>query len=57
MDIDVKDNTALIHFEGWNQRYDEWMDIGGSRLRPLTRQSERHKEGGKVKAVNGEIFD
>ena len=25
MDIDEKKKTALIHFDRWNKRYDEWI--------------------------------
>ena len=45
----------LIHFEGWNQRYDEWVDMSSERLRPLTRhsvrQTDRRKRGKSVSVV------
>ena len=31
----------LIHFDHWNQRYDEWIDMDSDRLRPGTRRSDR----------------
>ena len=57
-DIDDLDNTVLIHFDGWNQRYDEWMSMNSDRLRPLARTSGRKekkaamKKGGSVKLVS-----
>ena len=44
MEVDPDDSTVLIHFEGWNQRYDEWMDMSSERLRPLARHSERKEK-------------
>ncbi|GAB1606336.1 PHD finger protein 20-like isoform X2 [Argonauta hians] len=35
---------VLIHFEGWNSRYDEWVDMKCERLRPATRRSERKEK-------------
>ncbi|XP_041360904.1 PHD finger protein 20-like protein 1 [Gigantopelta aegis] len=45
-DIDFEDKLVLIHFEGWNQRYDEWIPFNSERLRPMTRHSGR-KEGSR----------
>ena len=36
LEVDEDDKDLLVHFEGWNQRYDEWIDFGSDRLRPLT---------------------
>ncbi|XP_046374646.2 PHD finger protein 20-like protein 1 isoform X2 [Haliotis rufescens] len=47
MDIDEDDKTVLIHFEGWNQRYDEWTVMTSEGIRPLTRHSERKERGRK----------
>lgn len=41
--IDESDDTVRIHFDGWNQRYDEWVKMDSDRLRPLTRHSDRKK--------------
>ena len=41
VEIDESDNTVLIHFDGWNQRYDEWVEMSSENLRPATRHSER----------------
>ena len=35
---------VLIHFEGWNQRYDEWVEMKSERLRPMSRHSERKEK-------------
>jgi PHD finger protein 20 len=48
--IDDKDRTVLIHFDGWNQRYDEWIKMDSERLRPITRHSERKDRKEKSKA-------
>ena len=36
LEMDEDDQDLLVHFEGWNQRHDEWIDFGSDRLRPLT---------------------
>ena len=36
--VDVKEKKVLIHFEGWNHRYDEWIAFDSERLRPHGRQ-------------------
>ena len=36
--VDVKERKVLIHFEGWNHRYDEWISFDSERLRPHARQ-------------------
>lgn len=36
--VDEKDKKVLIHFEGWNHRYDEWIAFDSERLRPHGRQ-------------------
>ena len=53
MNIDEEKKFVLIHFEGWNQRYDEWMEMDSDRLRPLTRHSERRDKRRKGKTVSG----
>lgn len=35
LEVDEDDQDLLVHFEGWNQRHDEWIDFGSDRLRPL----------------------
>lgn len=32
---------VMIHFDGWNQRYDEWIEMDSEKLRPKTRHSTR----------------
>ncbi|XP_076456819.1 PHD finger protein 20-like isoform X2 [Babylonia areolata] len=51
MSIDAENKCVLIHFEGWNQRYDELMDMDSDRLRPLTRHSERRDKRRKGKTI------
>jgi PHD finger protein 20 len=34
VEVDWVDEEVLIHFEKWSQRYDEWIPMDSSRLRP-----------------------
>lgn len=34
VEVDWDDEEVLIHFEKWSQRYDEWIPMDSSRLRP-----------------------
>ncbi|GFR77588.1 PHD finger protein 20-like protein 1 [Elysia marginata] len=45
VEISEEEKAVLIHFEGWNQRYDEWVHMASDRLRPTTRHSERKDKG------------
>ncbi|GFO13919.1 PHD finger protein 20-like protein 1 [Plakobranchus ocellatus] len=45
VEISEEEKAVLIHFEGWNQRYDEWFEMTSERLRPTTRHSERKDKG------------
>ncbi|ESN94960.1 hypothetical protein HELRODRAFT_87257 [Helobdella robusta] len=36
---DAEKDLVLVHFEGWNSRYDEWVHVRSNRLRPLTTSS------------------
>ncbi len=56
LEVDSEDITVLIHFEGWNSRYDEWIRMDSDRLRPSTRHSERKEKREKplVKAVSSD---
>ncbi|XP_052085455.1 PHD finger protein 20-like protein 1 isoform X5 [Mytilus californianus] len=51
IEIDEDDIAVLIHFEGWNQRYDQWMDMGSEKIRPKARHSGRKE---KRKSLNNE---
>ncbi len=51
--MDESDLTVLIHFDGWNSRYDEWVEMSSDRLRPITRHSERKvKKGTNIRSVS-----
>jgi c-di-GMP-binding flagellar brake protein YcgR len=41
VDIDEEEHMVMIHFDGWNQRYDEWIKMNSEKLRPKTRHSSR----------------
>ncbi|XP_060069843.1 PHD finger protein 20-like protein 1 isoform X2 [Ylistrum balloti] len=51
VDIDEEESTVLIHFEGWNQRYDEWVEMTSDKLRPKMRHSGRKE---KRKRLSGD---
>ncbi|XP_064610601.1 PHD finger protein 20-like isoform X3 [Liolophura sinensis] len=52
LEVDLSDQTVLIHFEGWNQRYDEWVAMHSDKLRPLTRTSDRKKNKSKSSGLH-----
>lgn len=31
--VDEDEQEVLIHFDGWNARFDEWLDMRSDRLR------------------------
>jgi hypothetical protein len=39
VEVDWDDEEILIHFEKWSQRYDEWIPMDSSRLRPTQNPS------------------
>lgn len=51
MEVDDRDMTVLIHFDGWNQRYDEWVKMTSDQLRPLAEASRLKKEIPRTKSV------
>jgi hypothetical protein len=41
--IDVRDDRVYIHYNGWGNRWDEWIEVNSPRIRPFryhTRQSD-----------------
>ncbi|CAL1530605.1 unnamed protein product [Lymnaea stagnalis] len=52
VEIDEEQKLVLIHFEGWNQRYDEWVPMDSDKLRPVTRHSERKDKGVKKRRIH-----
>jgi len=40
VEVDVDGREVLVHFQNWSSRYDEWISMDSSRLRPVTNQSE-----------------
>ncbi|XP_063406855.1 PHD finger protein 20-like protein 1 isoform X2 [Mytilus trossulus] len=52
IEIDEDDIAVLVHFEGWNQRYDQWMDMSSEKIRPKARHSGRKE---KRKSLNNEF--
>ena len=56
MEVDDRDMTVLIHFDGWNQRYDEWVKMTSDQLRPLAESDHTKKEIPRTKSVCFECF-
>ena len=51
IEVDDRDMTVLIHFDGWNQRYDEWVKMTSDQLRPLAETDRVKKEIPHTKSV------
>ena len=51
VEVDDRDMTVLIHFDGWNQRYDEWVKMNSDQLRPLAEADRIKKEITRTKSV------
>ena len=51
IEVDDRDMTVLIHFDGWNQRYDEWVKMTSDQLRPLAETDRVKKEVPHTKLV------
>ena len=50
--LDRRKRGVLVHFEGWNSRFDEFIPIGGERLRHLSKaEAELKMEPSKVKDI------
>ena len=45
--VDHKKKKILIHFEGWNSRYDEWVSFDSKKIRALPKEKVKSKS--KVK--------
>jgi hypothetical protein len=33
--IDTKDDKVYVHYNGWGNRWDEWIDVNSTRIRPF----------------------
>lgn len=54
VEIDYEENEVLIHFENFSRKYDEWISMNSSRLRPLlgcTSNSEESNENKNIDLV------
>jgi len=56
VEIDDRDMTVLIHFDGWNQRYDEWVKMSSDQLRPISETDHTKKEISHTKSVGATLF-
>jgi len=54
--VDDGDTTVLIHFDGWNQRYDEWVKMTSDQLRPLADADNSKKEIQRTKSASFGVF-
>lgn len=53
--VDEEEKELLIHFEGWNARYDEWISCNSFRLRPLSMENKRKIHDKKHKKARSSI--
>jgi len=51
VEVDDHDMTVLIHYDGWNQRYDEWFQMTSDHLRPLAKSDGTEKKVSGTKLV------
>lgn len=51
--VEALEKKALIHFEGWNHRFDEWISFDSERIRPSARvvESKDQDKGDKTAQV------
>ena len=56
-EVNEEDMEVLIHFDGWNQRYDEWLPMTTERIRPMTRHSARKDKNRKARTVNRFFYE
>jgi len=40
VEVDWEEEEIFIHFEKWSIRFDEWIPMDSSRIRPITKESE-----------------
>ena len=50
VEVDDDEMDVLIHFDGWNSRFDEWIGYKSDRLRPAVRTSR--KDGSPEKVIS-----
>ncbi|XP_067014455.2 uncharacterized protein [Anabrus simplex] len=57
VEVDWEEEEILIHFEKWSQRYDEWISMDSSRLRPIQEPvpTKANKKGSKVFKVGDTV--
>ncbi|KAK7078720.1 hypothetical protein SK128_024868 [Halocaridina rubra] len=50
VEVDWGELDILVHYERWSNRFDEWLKMDSTRIRPLCRASSRkEKKGGPFK--------
>ena len=42
--VDESDETFLVHFDGWNTRFDEWYKYTSKKVRPLPPNSDQNRK-------------
>ena len=54
LELDTDEEQVLIHFDGWNSRYDEWVPMKSDRLRSRNKgRNQRNAQKNKMAAGNG----
>ena len=46
LECDYDKKHALIHFDQWNKRFDEWIEFGSNRIRPLSEAALQARRSG-----------
>eukprot|EP00742_Colponemidia_sp_Colp-10_P004877 GILJ01005210.1.p1 GENE.GILJ01005210.1~~GILJ01005210.1.p1 ORF type:complete len:2590 (-),score=405.82 GILJ01005210.1:174-7943(-) len=54
--LNLQQNKALVHYDGWNSRWDEWHEIGGPKIFPFRTQTKGYTGQQKI-ALRDWAFD
>ena len=46
--VDESDETFLVHFDGWNTRFDEWYKYASKKVRPLPPNTDQNRKKATV---------
>ena len=57
MEVNLERKEALLHFERWSKRFDEWIPFGSARVRPMPEEvplgRERASRRSQTAGVSG----
>ena len=52
IELDLQAERALVHFDGWNKRFDEFVSFNVDRMRPLPMQDKQKRVRNAASAAN-----